>query len=75
MTEVVCQNSYVDFLHAWTQIQPLCDPTMAEAQAALLVAKQALLLGPKKMILEGDSLAVINTLQPSSLSSDCPFIQ
>jgi hypothetical protein len=43
---------------------------MAEAQAVLLVAKQALLLDLNNLILEGDSSAVITTLQQPSLSSD-----
>lgn len=63
----VCRDSEGHVLFVRTKRLPPCSPLMGEAWAALYVAQEAFLLPTQGIILEGDSLLVIEAIQnPSS---------
>ena len=65
---VVCRNENGTIISSCFQYSPSCDPSVGEAQAALLAASLASSLKLVNFVLDGDSAIVINSLKdPSSV--------
>jgi ribonuclease HI len=60
---VVCRDQMAKLLFIWTDLIKLDDPLMAEANAALLATRKATEVGFQSVIVEGDSLKVIQAIQ------------
>ena len=60
---MVCRDHMAKILFIWTDLIQLDDPLMAEANAAFLAAKKATEIGFQLVIVEGDSLKVIQAIQ------------
>ncbi len=59
---VVCRDHMAKLLFIWTDLIKLDDPLMAEVNAALLAARKAIEVGFQSVIVEGDSLKVIQAI-------------
>ena len=60
---VVCRDHKAKVLFVWTDLIDSTDPLLAEARAALLAIQKILEAGFSSIILEGDSLLVIQAIQ------------
>ena len=60
---VVCRDHRARVLFIWTVVHDLIDPLLAEAKAALLAVRKAFEVGFHSIVLEGESLLVIQAIQ------------
>uniref|UniRef100_A0A2N9HPK1 Reverse transcriptase domain-containing protein n=1 Tax=Fagus sylvatica TaxID=28930 RepID=A0A2N9HPK1_FAGSY len=59
----VCRDHKAKVLFIWSAVHDLIDPLLAEAKAALLAVNKAFEAGFQSIVLEGDSLLVIQAIQ------------
>ena len=59
----VCKDHRARVLFIWITMHDLTDPLLAEAKAALLAVRKAFEAGSHSIVLEGDSLLVIQAIQ------------
>ena len=59
----VCRDLKARVLFIWSAVHDLIDPLLAEAKAALLAVRKAFEVGFHSIVLEGDSLLVIQAIQ------------
>ena len=59
----VCRDHKAKVLFIWSAVHDLIDPLLAEAKTALLAVNKAFEAGFQSIVLEGDSLLVIQAIQ------------